>query len=97
MAREVRHVIVSYDVHDPKRLLKVAKIMKDYGERVLRSVFECNLDDDLFRRMQERVDGVIDHMEDSVRFYFLCGKCVDRVEFSGAGSSFVEDEEVVIA
>jgi CRISPR-associated protein Cas2 len=96
MANEAQHILVSYDIHDPKRLLKVAKIMKDYGERVLKSVFECNLRDDEFRRMKERIDNRIDHMEDSVRFYFICGKCVGSVDTSGLGGPFLEDREVVI-
>ena len=97
MSRGIQHIISSYDIRDPKRLAKVAKIMKDYGVRVLKSVFECNLEDKQFRRMQDRVDGVIDPMEDSVRFYFVCEKCVGNVEVSGLGVKFLEDDEVVIA
>jgi CRISPR-associated protein Cas2 len=97
MTRGVRHIVASYDIHDPKRLLKVARIMKDYGERVLKSVFECNLDDDLFQRMKARADAVIDHTEDSVRYYFVCEKCLANAEHSGLGQSFVDDDEVLIA
>lgn len=96
MAKTVHHVIVSYDVSEPKRLAKVAKIMKDYGERVLKSVFECNLTDSQFQHMKDRVDSEIAHMEDSVRFCFVCGKCVGNVEVSGLGTSFFEDEEISI-
>jgi len=70
--------------------------MKDYGERVLYSVFECNLSIEGFERMKERVEQIIDHMEDSVRYYFLCGKCIENVEISGLGESFWEDESVII-
>lgn len=96
MAKRIHHIVASYDIHDPGRLLKVAKIMKDYGERVLKSVFECNLTADTFQRMRERVDMVIDHMEDSVRYYFICEKCLENVEYSGLGLPFVEDDRVVI-
>ncbi|MEW6187833.1 MAG: CRISPR-associated endonuclease Cas2 [Thermodesulfobacteriota bacterium] len=97
MSRGAQHIIASYDIRDPKRLTKIAKIMKDYGERVLKSVFECNLEDGPFRKMQSRVDAVIDHMEDSVRFYFICEKCIGNVEVSGLGTEFLEDEELIIA
>ena len=53
MAKDVYHIIASYDIHDPRRLNKVAKIMKDYGERVLKSVFEGNLTREEFRRLLE--------------------------------------------
>jgi hypothetical protein len=36
MTKRIQHVVASYDIHDPKRLNRVAKIMKNYGERVLR-------------------------------------------------------------
>jgi CRISPR-associated protein Cas2 len=97
MSGETRHIVASYDIHDPKRLLRVARIMKDYGERVLKSVFECNLVDPDFARMKARVDRVIDHTQDSVRYYFICEKCLANVERSGLGFSFAEDDDVVIA
>lgn len=96
MARDIQHIIVSYDIHDPKRLIKVAKIMKDYGERVLKSVFECNMKEETFERMKHRVEGVIDHMEDSVRYYFLCDKCLKKVDISGLGETFKEDKSFII-
>ena len=96
MSKDVNHIIASYDIHDPKRLTKVAKIMKDYGERVLKSVFECNLTYDGFQRMKRRLEEVIDHMEDSVRYYFFCGKCLKNIQISGLGESFKEDESFII-
>ena len=43
-----------------------------------------------------RIEGIIDHMEDSVRYYFLCDKCLKNVESSGLGQSFREDRDFVI-
>ena len=86
------HIIASYDIHDPKRLSRVAKIVKDYGERVLKSVFECNIGENQFAKMQERIDAVIDPVEDSIRFYKVCGKCVKNIEVLGLGLPFVEDD-----
>ena len=97
MPTKVHHVLASYDIHDPKRLRDVAKIMKDYGERVLKSVFECNLGDIQFQSMKNRIDHVIDHMEDTVRFYFVCDKCLGNVEVSGLGKAFVGDEDLILS
>ncbi|RLB06327.1 MAG: CRISPR-associated endonuclease Cas2 [Deltaproteobacteria bacterium] len=97
MRRRWNNIIVSYDIHDSKRLQKVGKVMKDYGERVLYSVFECRLSSAEFARMKDRIDEVIDHMEDSVRFYFVCDKCVKNVLVSGQGSGFLEESNVIIA
>jgi hypothetical protein len=36
-------------------------------------------------KMQDRMEACIDSLTDSVRYYFLCKPCVNRVEFSGTG------------
>jgi hypothetical protein len=43
--KEVLHMLhlVAYDISDPKRLSRVARVCKDYGIRVEYSVFECDL------------------------------------------------------
>jgi CRISPR-associated protein Cas2 len=96
MSRQTQRIVASYDIHNPKRLVRVAKAMKNYGERVLKSVFECNLSEQQFMQMKDRIDGILDHTEDSVRFYFLCGKCLRNIEHAGQGRGFVEDKEFVI-
>lgn len=96
MASETLHIVASYDIRDPKRLAKVAKVMKDYGERVLKSVFECNLESKLFEEMKERVDEIIEPVEDSVRYYWLCEKCIREVDYSGKGETFQEDEGYLV-
>ena len=96
MARRAHHIVVTYDIRDPKRLVRVGKIMKDYGQRVLKSVFECNIATNTFESMKARVEDVIDPMEDSVRYYFLCDKCLRNNEISGQSEVFKEDEAFVI-
>ena len=70
--------------------------MKNCGERVLKSVFECNLDGKKFQEMKLRIDEIIEPIEDSVRYYILCEKCIREVEHSGKGEPFHEDEEYVV-
>ena len=96
MATDTLHIVASYDISDPKRLSKVARAMKNYGERVLKSVFECNLDGMKFNEMKARVDEIIEPAEDSVRYYILCEKCIKEVEHSGKGEPFQEDEEYLV-
>lgn len=91
------HIVASYDISDSKRLGKVAKVMKNYGERVLKSVFESNLSKEKFVEMQIKIDEIIDPIEDSVRYYILCKKCIKEVEYSGKGEPFQEDEDYLIA
>ncbi len=96
MAEQILHIVASYDISDPKRLTKVARAMKGYGERVLRSVFECNLDENIFEEMKAKIDEIIEPIEDSVRFYVLCEKCTREVEYSGKGEKFQEDEDYLV-
>lgn len=96
MATDILHIIASYDISDPKRLLRVARAMKNYGERVLKSVFECNLDRKRFDDMKEKIEEIIEPAEDSVRYYILCDKCIGEVEYFGKGEPFQEDEDYVV-
>lgn len=68
--------LVSYDVETPtrdgrRRLRRVARACKDYGQRVQLSVFECRLDDTLFETFVARLMGEIDGQRDSLRVYRL--------------------------
>lgn len=92
MTSDIIHIIASYDISDPKRLAKVARVMKNYGERVLKSVFECNLDEKRFEDMKAKVDEIIEPIEDTVRYYTLCEKCIKDVDHSGKGEEFQEEK-----
>jgi CRISPR-associated protein Cas2 len=96
MSPELLHIVASYDIRDPKRLAKVARAMKDHGERVLKSVFECNLENRRFEELKNRIDEIIEPIEDTVRYYILCEKCLKEVEYSGKGESFQGDEEYLL-
>jgi len=96
MAEDINHIVASYDIADPRRLYRIAKLMENYGSRVLKSIFECNLNYPLYREMKHKAEEIIDPIEDSVRYYFLCGKCLKNCEHLGKGGNFSEDKEVII-
>lgn len=84
-------VLVSYDVETTscagaRRLRRVAKVCKDYGQRVQFSVFECEVDPARWIKMRDRLLHEIDSERDSLRFYFL-GRTGGRVEHVGAKPS----------
>ena len=87
-------VIISYDIIDDKRRLKVAKVLEDYGIRVQYSVFECILDEAKLREMRENLVSLIVD-EDSLRFYNLCESCIKRIKVFGA-AEVTKDKEVYI-
>ncbi|MBX6423222.1 CRISPR-associated endonuclease Cas2 [Thermosulfurimonas sp. F29] len=79
------YYLVCYDIADEKRLRKVARIMEDFGIRVLYSVFECRLTPEEFAVMRQTVEEVIDALEDRVRYYRLCETCRRPVVHLGYG------------
>lgn len=77
-------ILVSYDVPDNKRRLKIANTLLDFGgERVQYSVFECHITQRNLDRLQARLAKLIDKEEDSIRFYPLCESCRPKVLLLG--------------
>lgn len=87
--------VVSYDIPDNARRARLAKVLKNYGERVQLSVFECILDRRLHELMVRRISKTIEEEEDRVRIYRLCADCVGAVKILGQGI-LTEDPEVYI-
>ena len=86
-------MIVAYDIADPRRLNKVAKVIKDYGVRVQKSIFEVSVDAGIFDEMKFRIEDVIKASEDGVKYFPLCEKCAGTVEIIGQGVFVDPDEE----
>lgn len=69
-------VLVTYDVSTAgksgaRRLRRVARACKDYGQRVQKSVFECKVEKKDWIVFKDRLLGEMDESQDSLRFYFL--------------------------
>jgi CRISPR-associated protein Cas2 len=82
-------VLVSYDVSTVSRqgrarLRRAAKACLDYGQRVQNSVFECDIDPAQWTTLKDRLVGLINPEEDSLRFYYLGNNWERRVEHVGA-------------
>lgn len=89
-------VMISYDVVDDSKRLKLMRFLKDYGTRVQKSVFECNLSPDLYEKVKNGVENIINRRKDRVRYYRMCGSCKDKVEISGWGEVTEDDEFLVV-
>lgn len=87
------HYLISYDISDPKRLQKIAKIMEDFGVRVLYSVFECFLTPIQFESLRKSIEPLIDPLEDSVRYYVICEKCEKFIEHIGRDKQLLKYKE----
>lgn len=88
---ERRLYAVAYDISDDTRRVKMATLLKSYGERVQLSVFECYLDPKLLADLKARARRVLDFSEDALRIYPIGG----QVEVLGAGP-VVEDARFAV-
>lgn len=93
-------VLVTYDVaseaNGAKRLRRVAKACKDWGQRVQFSVFECIVDPAQWVELKERLLKEMDPEKDSMRFYFLGSNWQKRVEHVGAKKSVDQEGPLII-
>jgi CRISPR-associated protein Cas2 len=63
--------LVCYDICDEKRLRLVFKLMRNYGDHLQYSVFECQFTSMDLTRCRGELSGVIDHSVDQVLFVNL--------------------------
>jgi len=82
-------VLVTYDVATVKpggvrRLRRVAKACRDFGQRVQFSVFEIEVDPAQWTMLKARLEAIIDTNNDSLRYYYLGANWKRRVEHVGA-------------
>ena len=85
-------VLVSYDVSTidsagARRLRRISKACKNFGQRVQFSVFEIELEPAQWVLLRKRLCDEIDAERDSLRFYFLGSEWQRRIEHVGTKAS----------
>ena len=63
--------LVCYDIADDKRLRKVFRIMRDFGDHLQYSVFECQFTEMDLVKCRGELKKIIHHTEDQVLFVCL--------------------------
>jgi CRISPR-associated protein Cas2 len=79
MPVDAKWYLVCYDVHDEKRLRKVAKHMEGYGNRMQYSVFRCWLSPQQMQKLRWEVTQLMDSV-DELLMIPLCANCVAGME-----------------
>lgn len=90
------YIVVCYDIIDDKTRYKIAKIMESYGVRVQKSVFDCRITYRQYLIMKRKLEKIIDHEIDSIRYYSLCGKCHANIQISGISSKTEYDDIIIV-
>lgn len=94
-------ILVTYDVATVekagrRRLRRVAQACEDYGVRVQKSVFECQVGQTEWVRLKDRLLKEIKPDEDSLRFYYLDEKAVQRIEHHGVDKPLDLSEPLIL-
>jgi CRISPR-associated protein Cas2 len=94
-------ILVTYDVSTVeaagrKRLRRVAQACEDYGVRVQKSVFECQVGQKEWVRLRDRLLTEYKEEEDSLRFYFLDETAVQRTEHHGTAKPVDLTEPLIL-
>lgn len=89
-------LLAIYDIAEPRRLNRVARILKDYGYRVQKSKFEIEVSNSAFAELQARIAAVIDEEADGVKYIPLCERCRQKTEIIGQGRYVDPDHEFVV-
>lgn len=63
--------LVTYDIRDDKRLRKVFKTMRDFGDHLQYSVFECQFTAVDLAKCRQALSDLIHHSQDQVLFIDL--------------------------
>ena len=74
MSEDTALYLICYDVVKNRRRYRLDKLLKGYGQRVQRSVFECELDSGRLEDLKAAAFKRIDETEDRLHIYRLCGK-----------------------
>ncbi|MBN1234704.1 MAG: CRISPR-associated endonuclease Cas2 [Methanotrichaceae archaeon] len=96
---ELKCYVVSYDIMNPKRLHRVHKTMKGFGDPIHYSVFRCYLSDKGKIELVAALTDIIKHDEDRIMIVDLGrldGRVEERIEFLGMHPLEMQSKAVVV-
>lgn len=87
--------LVCYDIREPKRLTKVAKECEQYGIRLQKSCFQCDLNAEMMKKLLKRLEIIMQKEEDSLIVYTICLDCLKQIQTEGP-DKIVDPDRVII-
>lgn len=70
--------LVCYDVRDPKRLRKTAKVLEGYGERVQFSIFRIRVTEHKLQKIRWELSEIL-FEDDDLLIIPLCSRCSSKI------------------
>ncbi len=88
--------LVAYDIGDEKRLRHVARVCEDFGHRLQKSLFECELDEPRFKFMWLKLSCEMNKEEDALLAWPLCGSCENKSITLGVSKTHDYNELAIV-
>ncbi len=76
--------LIAYDVRDPKRLRKTAKILEGYGERIQLSIFRVRVNKEKLAKIRWELSKVLADTDDLL-IIPLCSRCSGKIDSLSRG------------
>lgn len=94
-------IVVCYDVNTEtregrRRLRRVAQVCKNFGQRVQKSVFECQVDEMKLEQLRRKLLKEVSQEQDNLRLYRLTEPREKRVEEYGSTRTVFFDEDTLM-
>ena len=86
------HIVVCYDIVCNRTRTRVMKRLREYLPHVQKSVFEGEISEAKIQELREMLQCEVDMVEDTVRIYRLCQRCIPSTEVIGLGE-YIEGED----
>ena len=77
--------MICYDIADPKRLVKISKLLLKYGIRVQKSFFQADIERNRLDELVEQAVKILKKRRDSFFIYPLCASCTGKGIVEGEG------------
>ncbi len=88
--------LVCYDIANVKRLVKIAKICLQYGVRLQKSCFQCDLEAVSLKKLVSALERTMESKEDSIILYAICSDCLRMTKTEGPGKIIDPDRFVIL-
>ena len=94
-------ILVTYDVSTEtssgrRRLRRIAKICESVGQRVQKSVFECQVNQMQYEELERKLVAEMDQEEDNLRLYRLTEHSATHVKEFGLFRATQFDEPLLV-
>lgn len=92
------YYIITYDIEEDRDRNKIMKILKDYGNRLQYSVYQCNLDEKNLMALVKKLQKRLRSQNDSIIVFKLCNKCYSEIRMYGSKKEILsrDDDDVII-